>query len=197
MQHKQWAGQLLSLAACDSRHQCAARTFVGPHGDGNQRVLIIPNVCYPAVPYASCFAPSCVPSKVSRVLLGGWPVGRPQSFRALRLSLGTFATSCSALQTRSRPWQPRGTRWPTSKRAWMDPSHASLSFAPHHAPPPPGVQPPHFKIKIPNERPPLAVNFGPTPKTFRSGYQRHVRSVYLSVRKIVAGPQAQFATSTT
>jgi hypothetical protein len=56
---------------------------------------------------------------------------------------------------------------------------------------------PTSNSKSPNERPLLPVSFAPTPKTFRSGYQRHVRSVYLSARKIVAGPQAKFATFTT
>jgi hypothetical protein len=32
----------------------------------------------------------------------------------------------------------------------MDPSHASLSFAPHHAPPPPGVQPLPLQIQNPH-----------------------------------------------
>ena len=75
---------------------------VEPHGDGNQQVLIIPNVWYPAVPYASCFAPSCVPSKVSRVLLGGWPVGRPQILQGLAAQLRDL---CNVLLSSTDPLQ--------------------------------------------------------------------------------------------
>ena len=173
---------------------------VEPHGDGNQQVLIIPNVWYPAVPYASCFAPSCVPSKVSRVLLGGWPVGRPQILQGLAAQLRDL---CNVLLSSTDPLQVvvaqghevtyHSGRWdgpkpcepivcasPCASSAWCSATPTSNS-------------------KSPNERPLLLlpVSFAPTPKTFRSGYQRNVRSVYLSARKIVAGPQAKFATFTT
>ena len=75
---------------------------VEPHGDGNQQVLIIPNVWYPAVPYASCFAPSCVPSKVSCALLGGWPVRPPQSHQGLAAQLRDL---CIVLLSSTDPFQ--------------------------------------------------------------------------------------------
>ena len=55
----------------------------------------------------------------------------------------------------------------------MDPSHASLSFAPRQAPPLPSVQPLPLQIQNPQMstelHPPLPMSFGPTPLDFSVG----------------------------
>jgi hypothetical protein len=173
----------------------AGAVRVEPHGDGNQRVFITVPDGNPSIPHGAYFVPSCMPSKVSRALLGRLARRKreahvvwvhPSALTGHLVSLGYHDLERVRRADQGHAMVPLLTRKALEKLGRLDLWPADWPPAPA-----PGVQPPPLQIQNPQimqqmgagEHPPPGVSFGPTPLYFSIGiFNTCLTSIFMSVQ---------------